>query len=88
MIDDQKNKDTVVVAWKSVVESQLITFQGIYFAIFVFILVMDVVKSWSYSRTTLAASTRLHNQVFRSVLSCPMSFFDTTPTGRILNRYF
>ena len=36
---------------------------------------------------TLGASTRLHDQVFAKVLRSPMSFFDTTPVGRILNRF-
>jgi len=32
------------------------------------------------------ASRRVHNQLILNVLHCPMTFFDTTPTGRILNR--
>ena len=50
-------------------------------------IIVSLIKARSFSRATLASSTRLHNQVFRSVLTCPMSFFDTTPTGRILNRF-
>ena len=33
------------------------------------------------------SSFRLHRNVLRSVLAAPMSFFDTTPTGRILSRF-
>ena len=33
------------------------------------------------------ASTRLHVQLLDTVIHCPMSFFDTTPSGRIFNRF-
>ena len=29
---------------------------------------------------------RLHNKMITSLMSCTMSFFDSTPSGRILNR--
>jgi len=35
----------------------------------------------------LRASTRLHNAMLQAVMSAPMEFFDTTPVGRILNRF-
>lgn len=40
---------------------------------------------WSYSVVT--ASTNIHDKMAFAVLRSPMSFFDTTPIGRILNRF-
>lgn len=36
---------------------------------------------------TIAGSKKLHNDMAVSVLKSPMSFFETTPIGRILNRF-
>ncbi|KAG8328043.1 Canalicular multispecific organic anion transporter 1 [Homalodisca vitripennis] len=36
---------------------------------------------------TILASKHLHDSMLSNILQCPMSFFDTTPTGRIVNRF-
>ncbi|KAK7462637.1 hypothetical protein BaRGS_00038317, partial [Batillaria attramentaria] len=36
---------------------------------------------------TLCASSNMHDDVFAKMLRCPMSFYDTTPLGRIVNRF-
>ena len=36
---------------------------------------------------TLRASIKLHNEMLTHILSSTMAFFDTTPLGRIINRF-
>ena len=36
---------------------------------------------------SLQASMKLHDELLRKILKSPMSFFDTTPLGRIVNRF-
>ncbi|KAK9478295.1 P-loop containing nucleoside triphosphate hydrolase protein [Lipomyces japonicus] len=36
---------------------------------------------------TIQAAKKLHDRMLRSVIRAPMSFFDTTPLGRIINRF-
>lgn len=35
----------------------------------------------------MRSSINLHNQIFGNILSATMRFFDTNPSGRILNRF-
>jgi len=55
---------------------------------------MNVVSAMSVLGLALAiafgsmvASRNLHSGLLSQVMRCPMSFFDTTPLGRIVNRF-
>ena len=39
------------------------------------------------THASLQASLKLHDELMKRVLNSPMSFFDTTPLGRIVNRF-
>ncbi|XP_077987351.1 ATP-binding cassette sub-family C member 5-like [Glandiceps talaboti] len=51
------------------------------------VLLFGVVRSVSFMKVCLLASSTLHDTVFVRIMSSPMKFFDTTPTGRIINRF-
>ncbi|XP_028650798.1 multidrug resistance-associated protein 5 isoform X2 [Erpetoichthys calabaricus] len=62
-------------------------YAGIYALSMVVMLLLKVLRGIAFVKGTLRASSRLHDQLFRKILRSPMKFFDTTPTGRILNRF-
>uniref|UniRef100_A0ABM5ETW9 ATP-binding cassette sub-family C member 12-like isoform X1 n=1 Tax=Pogona vitticeps TaxID=103695 RepID=A0ABM5ETW9_9SAUR len=62
-------------------------YQLVYSMSIVAMIVLSFIKGFVFTKTTLRGSSILHNTVFYKILQSPMSFFDTTPTGRIMNRF-
>ncbi|KAF2970611.1 hypothetical protein GQX73_g2991 [Xylaria multiplex] len=61
---------------------------GIYFAFGVGSAALTVVQTlilWIFC--SIEASRKLHERMATAIFRAPMSFFDTTPAGRILNRF-
>ncbi|TKR94143.1 hypothetical protein L596_008469 [Steinernema carpocapsae] len=49
--------------------------------------VFECIRTVLFAFGILKASSLLHSALLKNVLRLPMSFFDTTPLGRILNRF-
>ncbi|XP_070581498.1 multidrug resistance-associated protein 1-like [Ptychodera flava] len=48
---------------------------------------LQLITSFMIARATLKSSTFLHMKMLKNILRCPMSFFDVTPLGRVVNRF-
>ncbi|XP_076117591.1 multidrug resistance-associated protein 1-like [Mytilus galloprovincialis] len=49
--------------------------------------VVLLLVGYSVSTARMNASRKLHKDLLRNILRSPMTFFDTTPVGRIVNRF-
>ena len=59
----------------------------IYFLIALVEALMTMGRDAVISIGSLRAATRLHNRMLEAIIKCPMHFFDSTPLGRVLNRF-
>ncbi|XP_034256173.1 multidrug resistance-associated protein 5-like [Thrips palmi] len=62
-------------------------YQLVYGLTFIITIFIGICKGWGIARQLLLGSSRLHDTMFRKTIRCPISFFDVTPTGRILQRF-
>jgi len=62
-------------------------FIGVYVGLAGLAVLLLLSTSLTFYRAALTASTRIHNAVFKAVLDAPISFLDTTPVGRVINRF-
>uniref|UniRef100_A0A6Q2YNV5 ATP-binding cassette sub-family C member 5 n=1 Tax=Esox lucius TaxID=8010 RepID=A0A6Q2YNV5_ESOLU len=62
-------------------------YAGVYASSMGVMLLLKLLRGIVFVKGTLRASSKLHEELFRKILRSPMKFFDTTPTGRILNRF-
>ncbi|NXG44336.1 MRP7 protein, partial [Psilopogon haemacephalus] len=46
-----------------------------------------ILRAFLFAYGTIRAATVIHNRLLQRVLKATITFFDTTPTGRILNRF-
>ncbi|KAL8870822.1 MAG: hypothetical protein Q9174_003222, partial [Haloplaca sp. 1 TL-2023] len=67
--------------------NSLYYYVGVYLALSLGICVLFVVKFFSILAFSIKASRTLFNDFSTAILNAPLKWLDTTPTGRILNRY-
>jgi ABC-type multidrug transport system fused ATPase/permease subunit len=46
-----------------------------------------LIEEITFALGSVKAAGRIHREMLHSILRTPLSFFDTTPVGRILNRF-
>ncbi|EFA04472.2 putative multidrug resistance-associated protein lethal(2)03659-like Protein [Tribolium castaneum] len=59
----------------------------IYGGIIAFAIFFTLVRSFAFFKMAMTASKNLHGKMFHALLQAPMRFFDTNPSGRVLNRF-
>ncbi|CAL8381916.1 unnamed protein product [Arctogadus glacialis] len=62
-------------------------YQKVYGIIALVIVIVSFIKTYFFAKVSLRASSVFHNKMLEKVIASPMSFFDTTPIGRMLNRF-
>ncbi|KJH46653.1 ABC transporter, ATP-binding protein, partial [Dictyocaulus viviparus] len=62
-------------------------YSTVYGVSLVILFLSGLLKAMVFVKISLNAASRLHNEMFASVIRSTVSFFDCTPTGRILNRF-
>uniref|UniRef100_A0A1B0EXV1 Uncharacterized protein n=1 Tax=Phlebotomus papatasi TaxID=29031 RepID=A0A1B0EXV1_PHLPP len=59
----------------------------IYGSLMVVLLYLVIQRTFSFFRLCLMASTKIHDRLFRGITRATMWFFNSNPSGRILNRF-
>jgi len=63
------------------------TYLYIYACIMTTLFVVTIIRSFSFYKYCMSCSSNLHNSMFNSIIHTNMHFFNTNPSGRIMNRF-
>ncbi|KAG0275623.1 Canalicular multispecific organic anion transporter 2 [Linnemannia exigua] len=84
--DTNNNNSNVNIAFTE--QPSVGLFLGVYALLTFFYVLLYVVVSWlTFAKARIRASALLHRNLLTKIMRLPMSFFDTTPLGRVLNRF-
>uniref|UniRef100_A0A3B4TNU9 ATP-binding cassette sub-family C member 5 n=1 Tax=Seriola dumerili TaxID=41447 RepID=A0A3B4TNU9_SERDU len=81
----QGNKSMVSISMKD--NPMMQHYAAVYASSMGVMLLFKLIRGIAFVKGTLQASSKLHDQLFHKILRCPMKFFDTMPTGRILSHF-
>ncbi|KAK0153646.1 Multidrug resistance-associated protein 9 [Merluccius polli] len=62
-------------------------YQLVYGMVPIVMLICSLLKVYTFTKITIRTSSTIHNTMLDKILASPMSFFDSNPVGRLLNRF-
>jgi ABC-type multidrug transport system fused ATPase/permease subunit len=63
------------------------TYILIYLLLIALVIPLNIGRTFGFTYGTVRSARSLHNHMFGQVLAAPLTFFETNPLGRILNRF-
>jgi ATP-binding cassette subfamily C (CFTR/MRP) protein 4 len=84
---EKSDNSSTTVELQTSFETNTDNLLSVYSLIIIFLIVVASVRSVSFVRFCMKASKYLHNSMFAEIVRAPMRFFNTNPSGRILNRF-
>lgn len=85
--DDVYTNTTTTYEHISIEDTSVINYIYIYTGIVLAIFFVGITRSLVFYKTCMTCSQRLHDMMFSALIRTGMRFFDTNPSGRILNRF-
>ncbi|CAL1542109.1 unnamed protein product [Lymnaea stagnalis] len=85
--DAQLNNFTALPANSTEREDRNVYYIGVFSGLTILVSAFDIAYAIVFQIGHIKASRKFHTDLLMSIMHAPMSFFDTTPIGRILNRF-
>ncbi|XP_070538468.1 ATP-binding cassette sub-family C member 5-like [Ptychodera flava] len=68
-------------------DTEMTSYIYVFLGILAAVITFTILRCFAHVTATLNASSKIHDQLLKKVFQSPMNFFDTTPSGRIINRF-
>jgi ABC-type multidrug transport system fused ATPase/permease subunit len=80
-------KESILAGWSTTQPGNASGYLWLYVGASLVVILSNFLKMYGSMWAGLAASKSLHQRLLSAILGAPLQFFDTTPSGRIANRF-
>lgn len=84
-LEQSRAANTTEAQWKSIFSRNVCI--SVYSALVIATIFVSILRSCYFFTICMRSSTNLHNNMFTKIVYATMHFFNTNPSGRILNRF-